>query len=76
MLRAPVISEAQYPHCDGAGLAELVRRGDAKATELLERAIQRASALDPRLNAIARAVGALRGAFAGVPLCSRTSSRA
>lgn len=71
-----MISEAEYLQYDGVGLAELVRRGDVKASELLELAIQRASALNPRLNAIVipmyeqareRAAATLQGAFAGVP---------
>jgi amidase len=71
-----MISDAEYLQHDGVGLAELVRRGDVKGSELLEVAIRRAAALNPRLNAIVmpmyeqareRAAGVLTGAFAGVP---------
>jgi amidase len=66
----------EYGEYDATGLAELVARGEIAPDELLEAAIARAEALNPRLNAInipmfeigrARAGGALSGPFAGVP---------
>ena len=45
-------SFAKYEQYDGIGLAELVKNGDIKATELLEEAINRAEALNPKINAI------------------------
>ena len=42
----------EYEHYDGIGLAELVRSGEIKATELCEEAIRRAEILNPELNAI------------------------
>jgi amidase len=71
-----MISDTEYLQHDGVGLAELVRRGEVTASELLEAAIRRAEAVNPRLNAIVipmyeiareRAAGALAGPFAGVP---------
>jgi len=72
-----MISETEYLHYDGVGLAELVRRKDVTASELLEAAIRRAEAVNPQLNAIvipmydiARELaerGSAAGPFAGVP---------
>lgn len=71
-----MISVADYMRYDGTGLAELVRRKEVSASELLEAAIERAQAVNPRINAIVtpmfeiarqRAREALSGAFAGVP---------
>jgi amidase len=71
-----MISESDYLQLDAVGQAELVRRGEVSATELLEAAIERAEKVNPRLNAIvipmyeiarARAREALRGPLAGVP---------
>ena len=45
-------SFAEYEQYDGIGLAELVRNGDIKVTELCEEAISRAEILNPKLNAI------------------------
>lgn len=69
----------EYTEYDGLGLAELVRKREVTASELLEAALARAEALNPRLNAIVmpmheiarvRAREALEGPFAGVPfLC-------
>jgi amidase len=68
--------EPDYAAHDATGLAELVRTGQASAGELLQAAIARADALDPKLNAIVsrfderarqRAAGPLEGPFAGVP---------
>ncbi|HWA02863.1 MAG TPA: amidase family protein [Rhizomicrobium sp.] len=68
---------AEYAKFDGLGLAELVAAKKVKPIELLDEAIARAEALNPRLNAIVykdyerareRAKGRLpRGAFTGVP---------
>ncbi len=66
-----------YAQYDGIGLAELVAKKKIKAVELLDEAISRAEALNPKLNAIVykdyerardTAKGKLaKGAFAGVP---------
>ena len=62
---------------DGLGLAELVRRKEASAREVLEAAIARAEAVNPRINAIVTALydqaraavgaGLPSGPFTGVP---------
>ena len=67
----------EYAKLDGLGLAELVAKGDVTAGELLETAIARVEAVNPRLNAVvhpmyeyARQAAArddLAGPFAGVP---------
>lgn len=41
-----------YTRYDALGLAALVRRGDASALELVDAAIERIEALNPRLNAV------------------------
>ena len=72
MTRANVPDYADH---DGVGLAALVRRREVSAAELVETAIQRIEALNPKLNAVViktydvgRNIGAdLRGPFAGVP---------
>jgi amidase len=66
-----------YAQYDGLGLAELVAKKKVKPSELLDEAISRAEALNPKLNAViykdyerAReaAKGRLpKGAFSGVP---------
>lgn len=63
---------------DATAQAELIRRGDAKPTELVESAVDRIEALNPTLNAVIhpsfdRALDAARdelpdGPFRGVPL--------
>ena len=66
----------EYGNYDATGLAELVARGEVRPAELLEAAIARAEAVNPKLNAInipmleigrARAGERLSGPFAGVP---------
>ncbi len=61
---------------DGIGQAELVRRGELSAAELIQAAMRRSSALEPRLHAIvtpsfdralARAAEPADGPFGGVP---------
>ncbi len=62
---------------DGCGLADLVRRGEVKAIELLDTVIERIEALNPKINAVvtkmydqARAgisAGLPTGPFTGVP---------
>ncbi|HEY2658674.1 MAG TPA: amidase [Caulobacteraceae bacterium] len=62
---------------DALGLGELVRRGEVSATDLLDRAIARVEAVNPKINAVvlrhydeARAQlanGPPSGPFAGVP---------
>lgn len=46
------MSIAQYSNYDGLGLAELVRKKEVSAPELLEAAIERAEKHNPKLNAI------------------------
>ncbi|ASP39415.1 amidase [Bacterioplanes sanyensis] len=68
---------SEYQQQDALGLAELVRRGDVSANELLEHAIKLAERLNPAINAIitplydhARAQiaqGLPQGPFTGVP---------
>jgi amidase len=67
----------EFDGYDGLGLAELVRRGDASAAELLDVAIGRVEARNPALNAVvtrlydqahaAVAAGLPEGPFTGVP---------
>jgi amidase len=66
----------EYTQYDATGLAELVARREVTPAELLEAALARAQALNPRLNAICidmedigrkRARETLAGPFAGVP---------
>jgi amidase len=67
----------EYRRHDAVGLAELVRRGDANPAELLDIAIARSEAVNPRINAIvtrhyelardAIKKGLPRGPFRGVP---------
>lgn len=70
----------EYGNYDALGLAELIRRGDVSAPEVLEAAIARADAVNPKLNAIiipmhdiarARAKEKLEGPFAGVPFLTK-----
>jgi Asp-tRNA(Asn)/Glu-tRNA(Gln) amidotransferase A subunit family amidase len=70
------MQDADYIQHDGLGLARLVADGQVTAAELYEAAQRRASALNPRVNAIIRPMSAeaearlsepLRGPFAGVP---------
>jgi amidase len=66
-----------FDHHDGLALAELVRRKEVSAKELLDAAMARAEALNPTLNAIvtrlddqaraAIAAGLPEGPFTGVP---------
>lgn len=67
---------ADFDRYDGMGLAELVRKGEVKSSELVEEAISRIEARNPQINAIifktyesARAAAAApsAGPFAGVP---------
>lgn len=66
----------EYRKQDAVGLAALVTKREVTASELLETAIARAEAVNPKLNAIiipmhdiarARAQETLQGPFAGVP---------
>ncbi|SFR66963.1 amidase [Marinobacter daqiaonensis] len=66
---------SEYLQYDATGLADLVRRGDVTQDEVVEAAIGRAEALNPRLNAIclpqydsARQQPAGNGPLAGVPM--------
>jgi len=68
---------SEYGSYDGLGLAGLVAKKKVKPSELMDEAIARAEALNPKINAIIfkdydrarqRAKGKLtKGAFAGVP---------
>lgn len=71
-----MLSEDEYIRLDGVAQADLVRRGELSAVDLLEVAIRRAGRLNPQLNAIvipmhelawARARGPITGPLAGVP---------
>jgi Asp-tRNA(Asn)/Glu-tRNA(Gln) amidotransferase A subunit family amidase len=42
----------EYARFDGLGLADLVRRGEVSAGELLELALERLEAVNPRINAV------------------------
>ncbi|HEU0195731.1 MAG TPA: amidase [Nevskiaceae bacterium] len=66
----------EYGQYDATGLAELIARGEVSSTEVLDAALARATAVNPKINAIicpmtdiarARAKQALNGPFAGVP---------
>jgi Asp-tRNA(Asn)/Glu-tRNA(Gln) amidotransferase A subunit family amidase len=68
---------AEYERYDALGLADLVRRGKVTALELLEAAIARVEARNPKINAVvmplydgartAIAEGLPHGPFTGVP---------
>ena len=71
---------AEFGRYDGLGLAELVRKGDVEPAELVEEAIERVEARNPRINAVVCKLydsarkpprGPLSGPFAGVPFFSR-----
>lgn len=69
---------SEYDQYDALGLAELVRKGEVSARELLDEAIQRRDRINPHINAIIynmdelayRAIeqGLPEGPFQGVPL--------
>ena len=46
------MSFAEYASYDGLGLAELVRKGEVSARELVDEAIARIERHDPKLNAV------------------------
>lgn len=67
----------EYERYDGLGLADLVKRGEVSAAEVVEAAIVRIERLNPKLNAVVhpmfevgreRARMGLEGPFQGVPL--------
>lgn len=67
---------AEYSRHDGLGLAALVRAGEVSPRDLVEEALARLEATNPRLNAVVRvraeaaraeAARPLDGPFAGVP---------
>ena len=71
---------SEYGRYDALGLAELVRKREVTPGELLEAALARAEAVNPKLNAIiipmhdiarARAQEKLEGPFAGVPFLTK-----
>ena len=67
----------EYGQYDALGLAELVRRGEVSATELLDEALARTAAVNPRINAVIHlmesraresiAAGLPQGSLRGVP---------
>lgn len=67
----------EYSAFDGLGLADLIRRGEVSAAEVLEAAILRIEAANPKINAVIRPLfdrarqtldkGVPDGAFSGVP---------
>lgn len=67
---------SEYLRYDATALADLIRRGEVTSREVTEAAIDRASAVNPRLNAICHPQFAeamdqgfsAEGPFAGVPL--------
>ncbi len=71
------MSFAEYGQHDAVGLADLVRRGEISATELLDEALARTAAVNPKINAVihlmegrareAIAAGLPDGPFRGVP---------
>jgi len=70
------VDHGEYSGHDALSLARLIREGETSAGELLEAAISRAEAVNPRLNAVVRqmypearkrARGELSGPLAGVP---------
>lgn len=71
------MSFADYETYDALGLADLVAKGEVTPTELLEAAIERLEAANPRINAIAHRAfdaaiatidrGVPAGPFSGVP---------
>ncbi|MFY9874122.1 MAG: amidase family protein, partial [Rhodomicrobium sp.] len=68
---------AEYDHYDAVGLADLVRKREVSAAELLDEARQRCDLVNPRLNAVVHRLDAdaeraanavdLDRPFAGVP---------
>jgi amidase len=74
------MTHAEYISHDATGLAALVRDGHVTPLELLEIALARIGALNPRVNAVVRlmeadarrdAARAPRGPFAGVPFLAK-----
>lgn len=70
------MSIAEYSDLDGLAMADLVRRGEVSALELVEEAIKRIELLNPELNAVvypmyemARSLAGKKpsGTFGGVP---------
>ena len=71
-----MISAAEYQQLDGLALAELVRKKEVTAAELLDVALARSAQVNPKINAIVtpmheiareRVNQVLTGPFAGVP---------
>jgi len=70
------MKESDYLQCDGTALAELVRKGEVSPPEVIEAAIVRAQAVNPRINAVVtpmyeaarnQASAGIAGPLAGVP---------
>ncbi|MDP2956896.1 MAG: amidase [Longimicrobiales bacterium] len=75
-----MLSHEEYLTHDALGLAALVREGRVTPTELLEIALARVEALNPRLNAVVRlmeadaraaAAAPAAGPFSGVPFLAK-----
>ncbi len=77
----PGLGDAQLEGLDGVALADLVRRGEITPMELVDDALQRIAAVNPRLNAVlaglfdaararahAETLGTADGPLAGVPV--------
>ncbi len=73
-----MMSFEEYAACDGLALGAMVNKGEVTASELLEVAIARGAAVNPKINAIvhefhdlaremARVRGSGKGPFEGVP---------
>ncbi|MEZ5696312.1 MAG: amidase family protein [Sphingomonadaceae bacterium] len=81
MAKAAAISDDDYLAQDALGLAELVRKREVSASELLEMAIERASKQDAKLNFLAQEIydygrekiaqGLPEGPFTGVPFLEK-----
>ncbi|HUF75504.1 MAG TPA: amidase [Longimicrobiales bacterium] len=74
------MTHEEYLAHDASGLAQRVRQGDVTAGELLEIALERIAALNPKLNAVVRlmeedarqdAARPPSGPFAGVPFLAK-----
>lgn len=80
-----IVNLAEYEEQDGLGLAVLVARGDVTPGELLDLALARCAAVNPRINAVvawfetlartAIAEGLPPGPFRGVPLLLKDEDR-
>jgi amidase len=77
LLPNAALAKTSFSEFDGLGLAELIRRKETSAAELLSWAIANAEAINPRINCLAHAhydkaraqitAGLPEGPFRGVP---------